>query len=290
MKKTIYTFLFVGFLSFSFAQKKQAYVIYNKDGKKVSYKKMLRTIEKNAKILLFGEYHNNPISHWLQLELSKDLSKKKDLTLGAEMLEADNQQALNDYLSGKISQKGLDTLARLWSNFKTDYKPLVDLAKENKYKFIATNIPRRYAKIVYRHSFDSLARLPQADKQWIAPLPIEYNPELPGYRAMLEMMGGHGGENLPKAQAIKDATMAYFIYKNFPNKQDNHIFVHYNGAYHSDNFEAIYWYLTNVHNIENENITTISTVSQENVSKLLEENKGKAHFIICIDEDMTTTY
>ena len=36
--------------------------------------------------------------------------------------------------------------------------------------------------------------------------------------------------------------------------------------------------------------STITTVSQENVFKLLEENKGKADFIICVDENMTTTY
>jgi hypothetical protein len=35
---------------------------------------------------------------------------------------------------------------------------------------------------------------------------------------------------------------------------------------------------------------TISTVLQADLKKLLVENKGKADFIICIDEDMTTTY
>lgn len=47
------------------------------------------------------------------------------------MIETDNQQALNQYLKGEITQKGLDTLARLWNNHKTDYKPLVDFAKNN---------------------------------------------------------------------------------------------------------------------------------------------------------------
>jgi uncharacterized iron-regulated protein len=47
------------------------------------------------------------------------------------MIETDNQQALNQYLAGKIDQKALDSLARLWSNYKTDYKPLVDFAKDN---------------------------------------------------------------------------------------------------------------------------------------------------------------
>lgn len=34
----------------------------------------------------------------------------------------------------------------------------------------------------------------------------------------------------------------------------------------------------------------ISTVTQQDIYKLEKENIGKADFIICVDEDMTTTY
>jgi hypothetical protein len=37
-------------------------------------------------------------------------------------------------------------------------------------------------------------------------------------------------------------------------------------------------------------IATITTISQKDVHHLLKENKSKADFIICVDEDMTTTY
>jgi len=285
MKKSIITILLISFTLMSFAQRKTAYVIYNKKGRKISYASMLRKIAKKNEVLLFGELHNNPISHWLQLELTKDLSKKRQLILGAEMFESDNQKELNDYLAGRIDAKELDTTARLWKNFKTDYKPLVDFAKDNKLKFIAANIPRRYARTVYKEGLEVLEALPNNEKKWIAPLPIKYDADLPGYKAMMEMMGGHGGENFPKAQAIKDATMAYFIWKNM---LPGYLFIHYNGAYHSDGFEAIGWYLKKK-NIDMP-IVTISTVSQDNVYKLLEENKGKADFIICVDEDMTSTY
>jgi len=285
MKKTIITAFFLSIFLLGFTQNKTAYVIYNAKGQKVSYAKMVKTIAKNNDIVLFGEYHDNPISHWLQLEITKDLSTKRELVLGAEMLEADNQGELNDYLAGIIDAKTLDSTARLWPNYKTDYKPLVDFAKENHLKFIAANIPRRYAKTVFSKGLEALEELPINEKAWIAPLPIDYDAELPGYKAMLEMMGGHGGENLPKAQAIKDATMAYFIYKNW---LPNQLFIHYNGSYHSDGFEAIYWYL--LKKDPSLNIQTISTVSQDNVFKLLEENKGIADFIICVDEDMTSTY
>ncbi|MBL7749008.1 MAG: ChaN family lipoprotein, partial [Chitinophagaceae bacterium] len=204
---------------------------------------------------------------------------------GAEMFEADNQAPLNQYLEGKLSAKGLDSNARLWKNYPTDYAPLVNVAKENKFPFVATNIPRKYASLVARGGFEKLDSLPSIEKTWIAPLPIAYDAELPGYKKMIEMMGGHGGANLPKAQAIKDATMAHFILQHY---KTGHLFIHYNGAYHSDNYEGILWYLQQKQ--PSLKYATISTVSQKDIHSLLAENKGKADYIICVDEDMTNTY
>lgn len=263
---------------------KESYVIYNAKGKKVSYKKMLKTLEKKG-MVLFGELHNNPIAHWLQYELTADLHSKRQLILGAEMIESDNQDELNDYLSGKIDYKVLDSTARLWNNHKTDYAPLVDFAKDSSLVFVASNVPRRYASMVYKGGFKALDSLPAQEKEWIAPLPIAYDPELPGYQNILKMMGDHGSPTLVMAQAIKDATMAHFILQNY---KEGSLFLHYNGAYHSNNYEGILWYLQ----LERPDLEygTISTVTQENVQQLEEENQNLADFIICVDHNMTTTY
>ena len=284
MKKYLLTLLLVFITVTLFAQSKPAYVLYNAEGKKVSYKKMIRQLAQKD-IVLFGEFHNNPISHWLELSVAKDIAEKKELVFGAEMFEADNQQQLNDYLSGKLSAKGLDSSARLWKNYKTDYAPLVDLAKEKKAAFIATNIPRSYAALVSKKGFEALDTISANAKKWMAPLPMDYDSTLPGYVNMVKNMGGHGGPNLPKAQASKDATMAYFILQNL---QPGKIFIHFNGAYHSENYDGINWYLKRKR--PDIAIGTITTVSQKDLKKLLEENKGKADFIICVDEDMTSTY
>lgn len=284
MKKLFLLFCFAGYALLAFSQDKPAYVLYDAKGKKVSYAKMLRTLQ-DKDVVLFGEYHNNPIAHWLQLELVKDLYQKRSLVLGAEMFEADNQAALDRYLKGEIDGKGLDTLARLWNNYKTDYAPLVKFAKTNKLAFAATNIPRRYASMVSRGGFTALDTLPAREKAWIAPLPMAYDPKLPGYENMLTMMGDHANENFPKAQACKDATMAHFILQYF---RPGSLFVHFNGAYHSDNYEGILWYLKKQSPALK--YATITTVSQAELKKLLAENKGRADFILCVDEDMTTTY
>ena len=251
----------------------------------MTFSKMVSELQ-NKELILFGEIHNNPISHWLQLELTKEMGKRKKLILGAEMFEADNQKGLNLYLNDSIDTHGLDTMVRLWDNYTTDYKPLLDYAKNNKLPFIATNIPRRYAAMVHKKGgFKALDSLSIKEKLWIAPLPFPFDSEIPSYKAILDMFAGHGRLDIIKAQASKDATMAHFILKNC---KKNHTFLHYNGAYHSNNYEGILWYIKQQNS--QINFATISTVKQEKVSKLNKEHKGLADYIIVVDKDMTTTF
>jgi len=271
-------------LTFGYAQKKPAYKLYTGKGKKVSFKKLIKQAEK-SNVILFGELHNNAIAHWLQLELTKTLGESHDLVLGAEMFERDNQDELNDYLNGNIDEKMLDSLARLWINYPTDYAPLVNYAKENNLPFVATNIPRRFANMVYKNGVQSLDTLSAEELSWIAPLPFPYDSLLPTYQNILKMMGEHGTPSLVKAQAIKDATMGHSI---APYLSDSSIFIHYNGAFHSNYYEGILWYLNQY--ADNVSPTVISTVTQSDISKLEKEHFGKADFIICVDEDVTTTY
>lgn len=281
--KQIIILIFVFNITFFFSQEK-AFQIFTADGKKTTFKKMLKEMEKKD-IVLFGEEHNSPIAHWLQLELTKQTKEKKDLILGAEMLEADNQLALNHYMSGEYSRKQLDTAARLWPNFDTDYEPLIDFAKDNNIPFVATNIPRRYANRVFKEGFGVLDSLTNEEKSWMAPLPMKFDPDLPRYQNIMVMMGEHGSPKLVMAQATKDATMAYFILKNY---RSGSLFLHYNGKYHSDFYEGILWYLKQ--DRPDLNYGTISTVSQSKIDKLEVENKGSADFIICVPENMTKTH
>jgi uncharacterized iron-regulated protein len=266
---------------------KPAYKIYDSSAGESSYEKMLSAAAK-ADIVFFGELHDNPISHWLELQITKDLFalKKENLVLGAEMFETDNQVILDEYLKGYIKESSFKEGARLWPNYNTDYKPLVDFAKANKLLFIATNVPRRYASIVASKGWvylDSMLTL--ESRKWIAQLPIAYDPELKCYKDMLSMGDpGHGGVNLPKAQALKDATMAEFILKNF---RQGKTFLHFNGAYHSNYRQGIVWYL--LKSRPGLKIVTISSAEQTALNGLDDESKNLADYIICTPEDMTKT-
>jgi len=271
---------------FSFRSDKKAFVLFNSEGKEVKYEKLLESA-KEADVILFGEFHDNPIVHWLEQELTKELydSKKGDLVLGAEMFESDDQIALNEYLSGLVSEKTLKEEAKLWTNYPSDYKPLLDFAKKNKLKFIATNVPRRYANMVYSKGLEKLDSIEVDAKKWIAPLPIEYDSTLACYADIFKNAEGHGGQNLPKSQAVKDATMAFFILKNFsPGK----ILIHFNGSYHSDHHQGIEWYLKKAN--PDIKVLTIGATEQDEINELDKESYGQADFIICIPASMSKSY
>ena len=269
-------------------QSKDAYQLYTKEGKPVEFEKMLKALSK-SNVILFGELHDNSIDHWLELQVAKSLYEiNSNLALGFEMFETDDQLVLNEYLNGTIEERHLLSEAKVWDNYKNDYKPLIEFAKEKNLKAIATNVPRRYANLVYRKGIDALSSLPEEAKQYIAPLPITIDLELPGYKSMISSMASHGtpgsGENIARSQAVKDATMAYSIM----NSRSEGVFIHYHGAYHSQNFEGIYWYLKKSN--PDLVIVTIHSVQQDDITKLEDSNKNTADFIICIPSDMTKTY
>lgn len=292
MKKIFFTFIITIIITCSAVSDKKAFSLFDNNGNSVTYNDLLKEAQ-SADIILFGEMHDNPICHWLQLELTTDLFKIKgnDLIMGAEMFETDNQLLLDEYTSEKIKESSFEAEAKLWKNYKTDYKPLVNFARKNKLKFIGTNVPRRYASLVSKGGFEILETLDKEAKSLIAPLPIKYNPELNCYASMTKMGGNsmkdtsHINQNLPKAQALKDATMAYSIVENLKNHQ---LFIHFNGTYHSDDFESMVWYLKEMKS--KLKIITIASIEQDDISNLEKENINKANFILCTPANMTKTY
>ena len=207
--------------------------------------------------------------------------------MGAEMLEADNQLILDEYMNRQISYDRFEAEARLWDNYSTDYAPFVFFAKENHIPFIATNVPRRYANVVKDRGLQYLDSLSDEAKRYLPPLPVSftYKEEEQGAFALMHMMGKSKGnaEYLAQAQAIKDATMGWFIARNMKSK-----FLHFNGNYHSDFQGGIIPYLLQYR--PGTTVKTVCSVRQESIGQLDEENKGRADFYICVPEDMTSTY
>lgn len=271
------------------AQDRKAYTLLDAKGKEVRYSDMMKKLGEQD-VVFFGEIHNCPIAHWMEYEVVRDLydRHKEQLMIGAEMFEADNQLVLDEYLGGVISADRFKNELKMWPNYATDYAKVVEFAKKNGIPFVATNVPRRYANIVSKGGFAVLDSLSDEARKYIAPLPIPYvpNKRVDDYFSSMKMPGMKADTtgNLSRSQAVKDATMGWFIAQNLKSSK----LVHLNGSFHSDAKQGIITYLNQYR--PGLKIATITVVRQEQVERLDQENEGLADFYICVPKDMTKTF
>jgi len=283
--------MLMAFVNLIFAQDKPAYQLFKNNSKPAKYDKMIKDLAKSD-MVFFGEYHTNPISHWMQLEMTKSFYeiKGEQLFFGAEMFENGNQLVLDEYLAGLYAEdKMLPELTQIWGNYQTDYKPLLDFAKENGLRFIATNIPRRYASMINKKGIEGLKELTPEAQAMIGPdLEKYFDPTVKAYAEMADMMGGHVPPNMlniQTAQAAKDATMAHFSLKNF-SKGD--LLFHFEGSYHSNYNQGIIWWINKIQ--PGLDIKSITTVTESEWLELTEDQKATiADYIIVVADNMTQT-
>ena len=267
----------------------EAYRLYDSKGKVITYDQLVKEITK-VDVVFVGEIHNCVITHWLEQKLLNSLYKihRKELKMGMEMFESDNQLILDEYLHGQITGDRFEEEVRLWPNYSTDYAALISYAREHHIPVVATNIPRRYATAVKEHGLSYLDSLSTEAKAYMAPLPIRFqtNESVEQGFALMGLMGKNKNANprqIAEAQAIKDATMAWRIAQNLQGK-----FIHFNGNFHTDNHDGIIPYLLQYK--PGTTYTVVRAVRQEDISHLEDDYKGIADFYICVPEDMTTSY
>lgn len=195
----------------------------------------------NADVIFFGEQHDDAVGHAIQAEAFRRLVERyseRKVFLSLEMFERDVQTVLDEYLGSLITEQHFLSNSRPWGNYKTDYRPLVELAKEKKLPVIAANAPRRYVNMVSRGGRAKLDALSKAAKTWLPPLPyVEASPEyskkfkaLMGPSAEAQM----GIDNILSSQSLWDASMAYWISKGSKDHKGA-LAVHLNGSFHTEN-------------------------------------------------------
>lgn len=216
------------------------YRVYDAQGKPASLNQILDAVQQ-ADAVFLGEQHDDPTAHALQLEIFRQsferYGKSRSVVLSLEMFERDVQLVVDEYLQDLISENSFIAASRAWDNYKTDYRPLVEFAKQNKLAVVAANAPRRYVNIVSRKGREALNQLSPEAKHNLAPLPFaaaskEYADKFNA------LMGAGGmtthGANLLDSQSLWDATMADSIAKILKHRK-NALAVHLNGGFHTEN-------------------------------------------------------
>ncbi len=223
--------------------------VYNSNDKKFSDFEMMLKELATADVVFVGEQHNDPATHRLELAILEGLARRRgSIIVALEMFERDTQQALDDYLTGKITEQEFLKTARPWPNYTTDYRSLIELAKAKGWRVVAGNVPRKYATQVGREGLSVLDKLPSEERAYFA---TQVNaPKDDYFKKFAATMSAHPGafgekkneseerammERFYQAQCLKDDTMAESVANSFSTANDTKpLVVHFNGAFHSD--------------------------------------------------------
>ncbi len=195
---------------------------------------------KSHDVLLLGEEHDDEEGHRLKLGLMEFFAEKEKFGIGMEFLERDSQIPADEYLSDFIDEKLLlSSLSVNVSGQITPYLPFIRLAKMKNLPLIATNVQRRYARIVSQKGLSELKRLKTLLKSDLPDLEEVNSVRNPVYDAKLSaLFGSHSGaenertQRFTEAQNLWDASMCEKIHSFVTEKKLK--LIHINGRFHSD--------------------------------------------------------
>lgn len=232
--------LFVS-ISSTEASSKDEYRVYDTAAGKPLNLTQLSETSNNYDVVVFGEYHDNQILHSLEADLLTGVYEQHpNVAVSLEMFERDNQEILNAYLAGRVSEAAFLEQSRPWPNYRSDYRPLIEFAKEEGLRVLAANIPRSVAAHYARRG-----TLDGIDDTLLPHLPRIHRAPDGEYRQlflaqMQAMSNKHSAmpvtdsqmEAFYRAQCLKDDTMAESIVDHHRRYPDRKI-IHYQGDFHS---------------------------------------------------------
>jgi uncharacterized iron-regulated protein len=224
-------------------------------------------------VVFVGEAHDDPTGHMLEAELLQRAYETygapgandgapRPVVLSLEFFQRDVQPILDEYLAGLISEKSFRSDSRPWPRYETDYRPLIEFAKEHGLSVLAANAPRRYTTRVTLQGRESLSDL--SPDAWRSLPPLPYGQPSPEYRrqwmqTIMEVMEEEGmkcglpipepaeGEEAVEApapvgshramgnqlhsQVLWDASMGYWISESLAARPDA-LVLHMVGGFH----------------------------------------------------------
>ena len=164
----------------------------------------------SARVIAVGEKHDEASHHAVQAKvLSAIAERDQNIVVGLEMVSQDQQAALDDYYSGKLSETEFAAWwKKAWGFDYSIYKPIFDAARAKKIKIFGLNAPIALVKAVAKKGLSGLT----PEQRAALPSSIQESSD-DRYRAFVkDSLSGHGlppeaMARMIEAQAVWNETM-----------------------------------------------------------------------------------
>jgi uncharacterized iron-regulated protein len=182
------------------------------------------------RVVVVGEIHDRYDNHLVQLEIIKRLhALHPRLAIGMEAFQQPFQDALDDYVAGRISEQELLRATGYYERWRFDYRlyaPILRYAREHGLPVVALNLPGELTRKVGQEGLEALT--PEERAQ----LPREIDRSDSAYAARLRAVyaqhpraGRHGFEQFLDVQLLWDEGMAQRAADYLESRPDYHMVV-----------------------------------------------------------------
>jgi aminopeptidase N len=213
-------------------------------GRDLSLDAFLDTLAK-ADAVFLGETHTDETTHRVELGVYEGLLARRrgHVVLAMEMFERDVQPDLDAYLAGQIDEPAFLARTRPWSNYRTAYRPLIEMAKLSGHPVVASNFPQPLRQ---RVALEGPAVLTSLEGDARRQAPAKLLPNTAEYwrradnavRSHRAIMGGGADDRLCSTQSLWDNAMGEACALAL-DAHPGHLVLHLNGGFHSAYWDGI---------------------------------------------------
>ena len=208
------------------------YQLYTPSGEHIALSKLPIELQQ-ADVILIGEWHTHAGVHRFQTDMLKQLtSYDRSLALSMEQFTRDKQPVVDAYLRGEIGEQYLMKQANAWPNYESDYRPLVEFAKQKNLPVIAANAPKSIVRCIGRQGLDYINKLDDDQRMFIAQaINTGSSPYKEKFMASMHHGKPEQTEKQFAAQVTWDETMAESIVSYLDDNPGAQV-VHVAGKFH----------------------------------------------------------
>ncbi|EPF1752190.1 ChaN family lipoprotein [Vibrio alginolyticus] len=210
------------------------YQLYTPSGEHIALSKLPIELQQ-ADVILIGEWHTHAGIHRFQTDMLKQLtSYDRSLALSMEQFIRDKQPVVDAYLRGEIGEQYLMKQANAWPNYQSDYRPLVEFAKQKNLPVIAANAPKSIVRCIGRQGLDYINKLDDDQRMFIAQaINTGSSPYKEKFMASMHHGKPEQTEKQFAAQVTWDETMAESIVSYLDDNPSAQV-VHVAGKFHTE--------------------------------------------------------
>ena len=210
------------------------YQLYTPSGEHIALSKLPIELQQ-ADVILIGEWHTHAGVHRFQTDMLKQLtSYDRSLALSMEQFTRDKQPVVDAYLRGEIGEQYLMKQANAWPNYESDYRPLVEFAKQKNLPVIAANAPKSIVRCIGRQGLDYINKLDDDQRMFIAQaINTGSSPYKEKFMASMHHGKPEQTEKQFAAQVTWDETMAESIVSYLDDNPSAQV-VHVAGKFHTE--------------------------------------------------------